>query len=120
MVETDTLLALNESTPVDFDSQSYLLVRPFHPKPQTYPYQVFQVIVMTGFVRQSDVSFHFNEERGIFLVPPETTAADLMHQLGIFPSKGQARKNGWPGAIPDGWSEFRPGKFLVLIWKPTE
>jgi hypothetical protein len=40
--------------------------------------------------------------------------------LGIFPSKGQARKNGWPGPIPDGWSELRAGKNVVFVWNPIE
>jgi hypothetical protein len=121
MRETDTIFALNEVDPiVDFDYQSYVLIKPFHPKLKAYPYQSFQVIVMTDFVLQSDIAMLFDEEDGIVVVSKETTAAELMCTLGIFLSKGQARKNGWPGPIPDGWSELRPGKHVVFIWKPTE
>jgi hypothetical protein len=119
--ESDTLFALNGPDPVDFvpGEESYLLIKPAKLKAKPYPYQVFQVVVQTPFVRQSDMAL-FDEEQGVVLMPPEAMAADLMAHLGLFPSKGQARKNGWPGAIPDGWSELRAGKNLVFVWKPTE
>lgn len=43
-----------------------------------------------------------------------------MVHLGVFPSKGQARKAGWAGPVPDGWSEVRVGKCAIFIWNPKE
>ena len=37
------------------------------------------------------------------------TMADLMVMAGKFPSKGQARKNGWDKEIPFGYSHFKVG-----------
>ena len=48
---------------------------------------------------------------------------DLLLMLKAFLSKGQARKNWKHGdRIPDGWSEFKVGKFkhCLCIWNPTE
>ena len=36
--------------------------------------------------------------------------AHIMHVAGIFPSVGQARKNGWDKPISPGFSEFTVGK----------
>ncbi len=36
--------------------------------------------------------------------------AHIMHAAGIFPSVGQARKNGWDKPIPDGWTDIIAGK----------
>ena len=44
-----------------------------------------------------------------------TTWADLLVKFGLFPSKGQARKNGWDMPIPDGWSRVIVGKKRTLI-----
>lgn len=47
----------------------------------------------------------------------------LTNLMNAFPSKGQARKNWKHGdRIPDGWSEFKIGKFHhhLCIWNPTE
>jgi len=49
--------------------------------------------------------------------------ADIGVMLGMFPSKGQARKNGWGNPIPGGWSEkLNVGKLRnnVWIWKPIK
>lgn len=40
----------------------------------------------------------------------ETMMADLIVQTGKFPSKGQARKNGWDQPIPPGFSKHQIGK----------
>lgn len=51
---------------------------------------------------------------------PTETLAHIMHRAGIFPSVGQARKNGWNKEIPIGFSEFKVGKkqteIFVLNW----
>ena len=36
--------------------------------------------------------------------------AHIMHAVGIFPSVGQARKNGWNKPIEDGWTDIIVGK----------
>jgi len=36
--------------------------------------------------------------------------ANVMHAAGLFPSAGQARKNGWNKPIPDGWTDLIKGK----------
>lgn len=42
--------------------------------------------------------------------------AHIMHNAGIFPSVGIARKNGWNKPIPDGFSEFTVGKKKKKVW----
>lgn len=37
------------------------------------------------------------------------TMEDLMVEAGKFPSRGQARKNGWGGPIPFGYSHIKVG-----------
>lgn len=46
----------------------------------------------------------------------ELTMADLVVELGTFPSLKQARKNGWEKPIPAGFSTHKIGKrrFTVL------
>lgn len=41
--------------------------------------------------------------------------ADLAVVFGFFPSTSQARKNGWGGEIPDGYSERVFGKSRIRI-----
>jgi hypothetical protein len=44
---------------------------------------------------------------GPFLrMPAEWSLAHVMHHVGIFPSVGQARKNGWNKPIEPGFSHF--------------
>lgn len=45
------------------------------------------------------------------------TLAHLTVRLGVFPSLGQARKNGWGGEIPYGFNEFHIGKRTFWVWK---
>lgn len=35
---------------------------------------------------------------------------EILVNAGIFPSKGQARKNGWDKDIPKGWTDISIGK----------
>lgn len=44
--------------------------------------------------------------------------ADIMVAAGKFPSKGQARKNGFPGPIPHGYSHHvvGSGKNRMEVW----
>jgi len=42
--------------------------------------------------------------------------AHVMHKVGIFPSVGQARKNGWDKPIQPGFSEFTVGKMKKKVF----
>tara|TARA_S200000501_G_scaffold374205_1_gene423175 strand:+ start:754 stop:1008 length:255 start_codon:yes stop_codon:yes gene_type:complete len=42
--------------------------------------------------------------------------AHIMHKVGIFPSVGQARKNGWDKPIQPGFSEFTVGKMKKKVF----
>ena len=42
--------------------------------------------------------------------------AHIMHRIGMFPSVGIARKNGWNKAIPKGFSEWTVGKSRKKVW----
>jgi hypothetical protein len=42
--------------------------------------------------------------------------AHIMHRVGMFPSVGIARKNGWNKPIPEGFSEFTVGKMKKKVW----
>lgn len=47
------------------------------------------------------------------------TWQDLAVECGVFQSKGQAKKNGWQGEIPSGFSQRTAGKkgvITVLNW----
>ncbi len=41
--------------------------------------------------------------------------AHILHAADIFPSVGQARKNGWDKSIPAGFTDFRTGKLKIRI-----
>ena len=41
--------------------------------------------------------------------------AHVLHAAEIFPSVGQARKNGWDKPIPSGFTDFRTGKLKIRI-----
>lgn len=81
-------------------------------------------IVKNNFARDDDRQLFFpDDEPAILLAPVEM--ADIMVQVGIFPSKGQARKNGYGGekaVIPPGYTELTVGKLKhkVFIFCPTE
>jgi hypothetical protein len=49
-------------------------------------------------------------------IQPGWTLAHVMHAAGLFPSVGQAKKNGWNRPIPDGWSEYTVGKLNTRIY----
>jgi len=42
--------------------------------------------------------------------------AHVMHKAGVFPSVGQARKNGWDKPIQPGFSEFTVGKMKKKVF----
>lgn len=53
-------------------------------------------------------------------VDDNATMEDVVVLLGKFPSKGQARKNGWTGPIPWGFNVWQIGKeqFVTLNMDP--
>lgn len=54
-------------------------------------------------------------DRVVYLEDVSVTYADLMVMAGVFPSLGQARKNGHGGPIPNGFSDIRVGKLRRRI-----
>lgn len=88
----------------------------------------FNIIIDNGNVLAGDDLLLFGKmnansvEETIHHFPKETTFADLMVHFQIFPSKGQARKNGWVQPIPEGWSEYSIGKLKtrLWIWNPSQ
>lgn len=67
----------------------------------------------------------FFQDEPVVLLPTTSTMLDILVSLGIFPSKGQAKKNGWEGEkakIPPGFSEHVIGKLKhrITILNPTE
>jgi hypothetical protein len=62
---------------------------------------------------ESDKELFFGplEESEIFTAfSSELTMADLVVEMGVFPSIKQARKNGWNNPIPVGFSAHKIGK----------
>lgn len=52
--------------------------------------------------------------------PGEADMLDILLLCGLFPSKGQARKAGWPVEIPAGFSDWKIGKYKteVTVFNP--
>lgn len=44
--------------------------------------------------------------------------SDCVVKMGVFPSKTQAKKNGWIGEIPQGFKEHKIGKKLFWTYIP--
>lgn len=64
-----------------------------------------------------DVFFGPLTDTDVFLpIEPHYKLCNLMGLSGIFPSIGQARKNGWDLEIPKGYSEYTVGKLKKRIW----
>lgn len=61
-------------------------------------------------------------EDDVFIEIDDTTKLEdlVVTHLKKFPSKGQARKNGWGGNIPMGFREWRVGKTFFWTYKPIE
>lgn len=73
-------------------------------------------------VRPTDLETLGCEQDEIIEIQEHWSMANIMHEVGIFPSVGQARKNGWNHPVPDGFWFKDVGKLKheVCIWNPTE
>lgn len=81
----------------------------------------FNIIVETENFRESDILLFFGEENppNLIRIPESFDMWDLLVELSLFPSKGQARKDGKWGKfleIPNGWSEFSFGKKRIGVF----
>jgi len=52
--------------------------------------------------------------------PHDACMEALGARAGAFPSKGQARKNGFVGSVPHGLEMFGAGGRSFFVWNPTE
>jgi hypothetical protein len=87
------------------------------------------VNILIGAVSEQDKICFFGDDEGIIPVGEiflerdlSTRFPELLADLGLFPSRGQARKNGWDKDIPEGWTDLTIGKLKnrVCILKRTE
>lgn len=76
-----------------------------------------------GFCINTEKSVCFNENDTVESLPTETTWDTIAAMVGLFPSKGQAKKQNWHGLVEDGWHEGRAGKgenqVIIFIHKES-
>lgn len=67
--------------------------------------------IMYGTSHQ-DIEHYITLEKGetVYDLVHGSTMDDVVVALGKFPSKGQARKNGWSGPVPSGFNMWQIGK----------
>ena len=97
----------------EFQETSEVFVSPEH---KSSGFQCFNVVI--GNASKSDLHLFFGPiSNETFLSLTDTQWATLLKTLGIFPSSGQARKNGWDKKIPLGWSEasFKKQRRVVFV-----
>lgn len=58
----------------------------------------------------------FNEHSKVVRFSERFDFAEMAVALNIFPSKGQARKNGWSGPIPEGYGERHYKRVFTVGW----
>lgn len=81
----------------------------------------YNIVVNNGNTLPQDIITLFGEEDVITYVEDKTTMTDLVVKLGLFKSKGQARKAGRVGDIPEGWTVVKGNrKTFLFIWNPSE
>lgn len=75
-------------------------------------------IIDTGHQTKADFQVLFSGEP-VEIRPVGTTLADILVECGIFPSKSQARKNGYLELSP-GWTDLTIGKLRnrICVWWP--
>jgi hypothetical protein len=91
----------------------------------TNPSQFLNIIVRNGNVQPEDRNALFPDGEAVFTFNSgQKNMFDLLVILGVFKSRGQARKN-WRKTgrdIPPGWTQLdRLGKYRkeLCIWNPT-
>lgn len=52
--------------------------------------------------------------------PHDANMEALAARAGVFPSRGQARKNGFSGSVPHGLEMFGAGGCSFFAWNPVE
>lgn len=65
----------------------------------------------------------FDPNEGFIELQPHWTMAHIAVEMELFPSLGQARRNGWDGPIPHGYTERRRiGKMkkALFIHNPSD
>ena len=89
----------------------------FSPEHKSSGFLCFNVLI--GKASKKDLNNFFGplDGRETFLQLEDKHWANLLKTLGIFPSTGQARKNGWDKEIPMGWSEasFKKQRTIVFV-----
>ena len=66
-------------------------------------------------VTEHDKELFFGDDKEFITIDEEWIMAHVMFKSGIFPSVGQARKNGWNKPIPDGFWTKNVGKLKTWI-----
>ena len=77
------------------------------------------IVIQNGFVLNTDIPTLFGNEPVVNSQAPNLET--LMVELGLYPSKSKAIKDGRRGPIPLGFTEFKATKKQkVWIWNPSE
>lgn len=77
-----------------------------------------EINVLIGDYLSTDIDLFFNPvlPNDIFLnMPKDAMWSHLLVKIGVFPSMGQAKKNGWHKTIPSGYSDITVGKLKTRI-----
>jgi len=72
-------------------------------------------------VSEEEANFFGMTWENSIAIEPHWTMAHIIKEVGLFPSVGQAKKNGWDKPIEHGFSEFGPlgkKKFCIFILNP--
>lgn len=86
---------------------------------------IHNFIVNHGQVTDDDVAAMFGDFDGVIdeiddiIFSDATDLADLAVEVGLFPSKTRARKNGLHGPIPHGLSWIGTKKRRFFVWNPV-
>ncbi len=80
-------------------------------------------IVCNGNHIPRDIEIFFDPEDNVVFLPNGTMLSDILVWAGIFPSRNQARKNGFH-ELPEGWMDRKIGKlktrFCILNPLPEQ
>lgn len=81
--------------------------------------------IWEGFKDSPDVErlfgpFEPGELEDIVWCPLNFTIEDIAVKIGAFPSKSQARKNGWHGHVPRGFKMHKIGKRYFFTYFPLD